>query len=147
VLPSSSSWNRAGFSSGFMSNRRACWICAASTAGNADTAVQILERTQRGILLTTDTPDLVAVGLLGGVHGAMVDVHVPRVARIVYVRRRRPLSGRLDIWSAYAVRFTNGFHTPSPFPESALPKADPRVWNTALLSAHAMLPLLIETDS
>lgn len=98
-------------------------------------------------MLTTNTLDLVAVGLLGGVHGVMVDVHVPLVARIVYVRRRRPLGGRLGIWSAYFGRFTNGCHIPSPIPKSASPKADPRVRSTALLSAHAMLPLLNETDS
>ena len=43
-------------------------------------------------MLTTDTPDLVVVGLIVVVHVAIVEVHVPRVVRIVGVGSGRPVA-------------------------------------------------------
>ena len=59
-------------------------------------------------MLTAHTPGVVVVGLIGVVHIAIVEVHVPRVGRIVCVRRRRPVVGRLDILSAHFGRFMKG---------------------------------------
>ena len=63
-------------------------------------------------MLTAHTPGVVVVGLIVVVHIAIVEVHVPRVGRIVCVRRRRPIVGRLDVLSAHLSQFTK---EPGPF--------------------------------
>ena len=111
--PSSSSWSRTRFSSSFTSNRRALWVCRFCRRQRSYCRYRFSSEHSGDIMRTARTADLVVVGLIVGVHVAIVDVHVPRVGRMLRLRRRRPIVGRLDIWSAHFGWFTNGRQAPS----------------------------------